>query len=250
MIRRRIPGISVAVTAIAFATTLPVTPVRAQLACMTSNCAQAPIPAACQNRATPSTAVVLMTGTFVFNPASPKIEPGDCVQWKSTAFTHSSSADPCPDDVLTSCTTASPPSCLWDSGDDSAAGTPPATVCYYDPATYPATTADGFYCRIHDNPQHTGTMHGTLQVTTPIQLAADKNVATGDVVLTWTGGGVSGDVTYKVVRSDAGDPTFPVAGITTLNPDGSTAGVQFTDVGELGNPATRYYLVRNRQINE
>ncbi len=225
-------------------------PARAQTACITPNCGQGTIPTACLNRATPSTATVLMTSTLVFNPASPKIEPGDCVEWRSTGFIHSSSADPCPDDVLTSCTSPSPPSCLWDSGNVSSSATPPSAVCYYDPATYPPTTADGFYCRIHDNPSHTGTMHGTLQVTTPIVLTVDKNVAAGDVVLGWTGGGVPGDVTYKVVRSDAGDPTFPLAGITTLNPDGGTAGTQFTDAGELGNPASRYYLVRNRQINE
>jgi plastocyanin len=187
---------------------------------------------------------------FVYTPASPKIEPGECVEWRSAGFTHSSSADPCPDDVLTSCGSPSPPACHWDSGDVAAAGTPPSAVCYYDPAAYPPTTVDGFYCRIHDNPAHTGTMHGTLAVTTPIDLTVDKNAGAGSVVLTWTGGGVTGDVTYKVVRSNAGDPAFPAAGITTFNPDGGTAGTQFTDAGELAGPAIRYYLIRNRQINE
>ena len=60
----------------------------------------------------------------------------------------------------------------------------------------------------------------------------------------------SGDLTYRVVRSNAGDPAFPLAGITTSNPDGGTAGTQFTDVGELANSTTRYYLVRNRQVTE
>ena len=224
----------------------------AQTACITPNCGQGTIPLACQGRALPRTARVVMSSTipFVYTPASPKIEPGECVEWRSAGFTHSSSADPCTDDVLTSCTSPSPPACLWDSGNVPSTGTPPSAVCYYDPAAYPATTVDGFYCRIHDNPAHTGTMHGTLAVTTPIELTVDKNAGAGSVVLTWTGGGVTGDVTYKVVRSNAGDPAFPAAGITTANPDGGTAGIQFTDAGELANPAIRYYLIRNRQINE
>ncbi len=236
--------------AVAIAAALLTMPARAQTACITPNCSQGSPPAACRNRATPRTAVVLMTSTLVFNPASPKIEPGDCVEWRSSAFIHSSSADPCPDDVLSSCTMASPPSCLWDSGNVSSAGAPPSSYCFYDPAAYPPTSADGFYCRIHDNPAHTGTMHGTLQVTSAIDLTVDKNVAAGNVVLSWTGGGVTGDLTYKVVRSNAGDPSFPSGSITTSNPDGGTAGTQFTDVGELGNGSTRCYLVRNRQINE
>jgi plastocyanin len=248
--REKVPSGIGGAASIILASGLLFSPARAQTACITPNCGQGTIPAACLNRATPSTATVLMTSTLVFNPASPKIEPGDCVQWRSSAFVHSSSADPCPDDVLTSCASASPPSCLWDSGNVSSSGTPPAVVCYYDPATYPPTTADGFYCRLHDNPAHTGTMHGTLQVTTPIQLTVDKNVGAGSVVLTWSGGGVAGDVTYKVVRSNAGDPTFPAPSITTFNPDGGTAGIQFTDAAELAGTATRYYLIRNRQINE
>jgi hypothetical protein len=30
-----------------------------------------------------------------------------------------------------------------------------------------------------------------------------------NIVLNWTGGGVAGDVTYKVVRSLIGNPLFP-----------------------------------------
>jgi hypothetical protein len=39
-------------------------------------------------------------------------------------------------------------------------------------------------------------------------LAREVADLTGET-LTWTGGGVTGDVTYKVVRSNAGDPAFP-----------------------------------------
>lgn len=226
---------------------------RAQTVCITPNCTQGTPPVQCQNRAAPRTMTVVMTIsglTPLFNPATPKIEPGDCIQWQSAVVIHSSSADPCPDDTTTSCASPSPPSCLWDSGDVSSSGTPPAAICYYDPAVYPATTADGFYCRIHDNPQHTGTMHGTMNVTTAIQLSVNKNTSTGAVVLSWTGGGIAGDITYKVVRSNNGDPTFAVANTTTFNPDGGTTGTQFTDAGELSNPANRYYLVRNKQTNE
>jgi hypothetical protein len=93
-------------------------------------------------------------------------------------------------------------------------------------------------------------MHGTLQVTTAIQLNVNKDLGSASVLLGWSGGGVVGDITYKVVRNNVGDPAFPTASSTLMNPDGGTAGTKFTDVGELSVAATRYYLVRNRQITE
>lgn len=35
-----------------------------------------------------------------------------------------------------------------------------------------------------------------------------------------------------------------------LEPGGGVLGTAFTDAGDLGNPTTRYYLVRNKQTNE
>ena len=88
-------------------------------------------------------------------------------------------------------------------------------------------------------------MDGTLQVTTPIQLSVSKDV--GSVKLTWSGGGVTGDISYKIARQSGGDPTFPAGTTTTINPDGGVANTTFTDVLDA---TTRYYLVRNKQTNE
>jgi hypothetical protein len=93
-------------------------------------------------------------------------------------------------------------------------------------------------------------MHGILHVTTAIGLTTDKDTGTGSVVLTWTGGGIAGDVTYMVVRSELGDPSFPTANVSLNDPDAGPTGTKFTDPGELSNPGTRYYLVRNRQSTE
>jgi hypothetical protein len=43
---------------------------------------------------------------------------------------------------------------------------------------------------------------------------------------------------------------MPAATTTTVDPDGGALGTTFTDTGDLTNPATRYYLVRNKQTNE
>ena len=93
-------------------------------------------------------------------------------------------------------------------------------------------------------------MRGVLRVTSPIVLTVGKNVGTSSVELSWTGGGVPGDVSYKVARQNAGDPRFPAATTTTVNPNGGVLGTTFTDAGELGSPTTRFYLVRNKQTNE
>jgi hypothetical protein len=90
-------------------------------------------------------------------------------------------------------------------------------------------------------------MTGTLQVTTPIQLSVDKVM--GSVKLSWTGGGVSPDFSYKVERQSGGDPTF-LTSTNTADPDGGVLGTVFTDAGDLAIPTTRYYLVRNKQTNE
>ncbi len=223
----------------------------AQTACLTSNCVIGGVPARCANRATPRTPLVLMTTiafSNVFDPADPKIEPGDCIEWRSDTSTHSSSADPCANTDL-SCSMPSPPGCLWETGNVASSPPPTFAVCHYDPALFPAGTGDGYYCRIHDTPQHTGTMHGTLRVTTAIRLQVDKDRPAGDIVLSWTGGGVTGDSTYKVVRNDVGNPAFPPASNQTFDPTGGPTGTNFRDVLELAGQA-RYYLVRNRQANE
>ena len=231
--------------------------VRAQTACRTANCVQNGLPPPCANRAAPRIPTVLMTTdpttfSYVFKPADPRIEPGDCIEWKDDGDTHNSSADPCPDDVLTSCTAPSPSSCKWETGNVSPIDVPPSVVCYYNPGPtfFPPGTGAGYYCRIHDNPSHTGTMHGTLRVTTPIVLTVDKDSAAGDVVLSWSGGGISGDVTYKVVRNAIGDPSFPPATTQTCDPSGGSTGTSYRDIVELNILQARYYLVRNKQTNE
>jgi hypothetical protein len=93
-------------------------------------------------------------------------------------------------------------------------------------------------------------MTGTLQVTTPISVTLAKQLATNSVKLNWTGGGVAGDVSYKLERQSGGDPSFPAASTATLDPDGGVFGVTFTDVDALSSPTTVYYLVRNKQSTE
>jgi plastocyanin len=245
-IRRRIVlGLAAVAVAAALAG-----PAAAQSFCATSNCVVGGAPSACQNRALPSVPTVLMTQSgvnFVFVPSNPKIEPGGCIIWKAVQATHSSSGTGCFDDSF--CADPPLPGCLWDAGNVESLATDPTSTCFYDTATYPAGTGDNYYCRIHATPT-TGTMRGTLRVTTPIVLLVNKDLATSSVKLTWTGGGVTGDVTYKVARNTGGDPTMPPATTPILNPDGGTAGTTFTDANELGNTTTRYYLVRNKQSNE
>jgi plastocyanin len=223
---------------------------RAQTACVTPNCVFGGTPAQCQNRAAVLTPTVLMTTSglnFVFNPQDPRIEPGGCIVWRAATVTHSASGNACPDDSL--CGSPAPAACQFDTGNVASGSATPTATCWYEPAKFPAGTGDAYYCRIHATPT-TGTMRGTLRVTTPIELRVDKEPASSSVKLSWTGGGVVGDASYKVARSDAGDPTFPSATTTTSNPDGGVLGTTFTDAGELSNPTTRYYLVRNKQGNE
>jgi plastocyanin len=189
-----------------------------------------------------------MTDFLTFVPQNPKIEPGGCITWLATgSIVHNSSADNCADtngicDVVDL-------TCLWESGNVAPNDTPPAATCHYHPLTFPAGVNDGYYCRIHSTPTHQGSMFGTLRVTTPIQLTVNKSG--NNIVLSWTGGGVAGDVTYKVVRSMNGNPLFP-PGITTVtsNPAGGTTGTTFTEVNGLSDPANHYYLIRNKQTNE
>ena len=213
---------------------------RAQTVCRTANCAVAP-PPACQNRAAPYTLAVSMDG-FAFDLQDPKIEPGDCVTWENlVAITHSSAEDGCRDDTVgNSCQSAPQAGCDWDTGNLPTAS--PRATCAYAPAAFPQGTSWGFYCRQHDSPSHTGTMHGTLRVTTPILLTVARNGA--DVDLTWSGG----DPSWKIVRS-TGDPQFGAANTVTLPPTGSAAS-PYHDTGEAGRPEMRFYLVRNKQSNE
>jgi len=224
-------------------------PARAQNACLTPNCALGATPVVCQNRASPRTPTVLMTQSGfnnVFNPANPRIEPGSCIIWRAAGTTHTSTGNVCMPDPL--CDSPNPPECQWDSANVSAGAANPTTTCSYDAAAFPAGTGNAYYCRLHATPT-SGTMRGTLQVTTPIVLAVDKEVATNSIKLSWTGGGVTGDFTYKVARNVT-SPQMPAATTTTLNPDGGVAGTTFLDVGVLTGPGARYYLVRNKQTNE
>ena len=220
-------------------------PASAQTVCITPNCASGGTPAACLNRAAPRTPTVLMGvgGIYlVFDPPDPKIEPGGCIVWNAATQTHSSSGSACTADLFCGLPPSVP--CEWDSANVSSASATPTSTCFYDPALFPAATADDFHCRIH------ASMFGTLQVTTPIQLSVDKDVATNSVKLTFGGGGVAGDISYKVARQTGGDPRFPAGSTVTVDPDGGVLGTIFTDAGDLASPTTRYYLVRNKQTNE
>jgi len=222
---------------------------RAQSACVTPNCSYGGVPDICRVRAAPRTPTVLMgnAGTLTFLPANPRIEPGDCIQWLTATSTHASSGAACPDDLT--CGSPSPPACQWDSGNIDSLAPQPASTCFYDPVAFPAGTGGAYYCRIHASPT-VGTMRGTLRVTTPIVLLADKDLGTGSVKLSWTGGGVTGDFSYKVARQAGGDPAFPAATTTTVNPDGGVLGTTFADAGALASPNAIYYIVRNKQTNE
>lgn len=242
-------GLQAAFLLLAAAVVASFDPADAQTACKTPDCVVGAKPTACMNQAAPRTPTVLMTTSglnFVFDPSNPKIEPGDCIEWKATVVTHSSSDNHCTDDSL--CGSPAPAACLWDSGNIDSASATPSAFCFYDSATFPATTAETYYCRIHATPT-TGTMRGTLRVTTAINLIVDKDATLGNASLSWTGGGVTGDITYKVARS-AADPIFAPANTQTLNPDSGTTGTKFTDAGALTDPTTRYYLIRNKQTNE
>jgi plastocyanin len=225
-------------------------PALAQAGCRTANCQLSTTPpAGCVNRATPYTMTVQMTGALTYIPQNPKIEPGDCITWQSTSLIHNSSSDDCSD--TNGICSVPDPTCMWETGNVAPSDVPPAATCFYHPLTFPAGVTDGYYCRIHSNPAHEGTMFGTLRVTTPIQLTVSKNKAAGNVVLTWTGGGVAGDVTYKVVRNLVGNPRFtPGPNTVTGNPNGGVTGTTFIELGGLNDPASHYYLIRNKQTNE
>ena len=221
----------------------------AQTVCLTPNCVFAGTPAACANRAEPRTPVVFMGsgGNLVFDPPDPRIEPGDCIVWKSSSSTHSASGNACPD--VASCNAASPAGCQFETANVSGASATPTATCFYDPEAFPAGTGNGYYCRIHASPT-SGSMRGTLMVTSEINLIVGKDTGTNSVKLFWTGGGVTGDVSYKVARQSGGDPAFPAATTVTTDPDGGALDTTFTDVGDLADPTARYYLVRNKQTNE
>jgi plastocyanin len=221
----------------------------AQTVCITPNCVFAGSPPECANLAAPRIPTVLMGSGInnIFIPANPKIEPGDCILWRAATSTHSSTGSLCADDPL--CGSVAPPACQFDSANVSSASATPTSICFYSPGSFPAGTGTGYFCRIHATAT-TGTMRGNLQVTTPIQLTVDKDLGTNSVKLSWTGGGVAGDVSFKVARQTGGDPKFPTGSTTTVSPTGGVLGTTFVDSGDLLNPATRYYLVRNKQTNE
>lgn len=218
----------------------------AQTACRTASCSPdtAP-PVECEQMASARIIQVSMQGAnpvFVFSPSEPLVEPGACISWIANTSQHSGSDTSCPDGNF--CNNPSPAACLFETGNVGTAD--PAVLCFYNTTDWPAQTDDPFYCRIHATPT-TGTMRGTLRVTTPIDLQVDKITATGDVSLTWTGGGVAGSERFIGARADAA--TFPTFG--SFDPDSGPTGRSYLDLDEL-DPAlpSRYYLVRNRQSNE
>lgn len=218
-------------------------PVGAQTVCRTANCADAAAPsAACQQRAVPRR-LTMTVASFSFTPNAPRIEPGDCILWDATGGVHSGAADSCPDDGVNSCTSPSPPSCKWDTGNISGSPSPNVdAVCSYDAGAFPGGTQWGFYCRQHDNPTHTGLMSGTLRVTPLILLSVARSGTTAN--LSWTGG----DGQFKVEIA-ANDRTFQT-GRTTTNPTGGAAGTSYGDAVLPPAGAARFYLVRNKQTNE
>ena len=235
----------------------------AQDACRTANCAPpGSIPLECQNRAVPYTLQVNFVGTntatYAFSPNKPKIEfpggtpghldRGECIRWQQTNIitAHDSTHSVCNDDNL--CMFAPAPNgCNWDTG-NVATATNTSRTCYYPPGTFPVTTATGthFYCRLHAAPNDTTGMVGDLRVTTTINLSVHR---TGNnVVVSWTGGGVTGSFTYDVLRS-LNDTKF--TSFTTLA-TGTIAGNTFTDMTatcptEPHCPGRLYsYLIRNK----
>lgn len=234
---------------LAIAAVVASAPSLAQTTCITPTCVFGGTPAVCMNRAAPRTPIVQMGNgaSLVFVPSQPRIEPGDCITWRAATSAHSSSGSGCAEDSF--CGSPPVPACRWDSANVSAVSATPSSTCHYDSVQFPASTGEGFYCRLHATPT-AGSMRGTLQVTSAIQLTLGKDAGTGSVKLNWTGGGVPGDLSYKVARQSAGNPRFPVASTTTVNPDGGVTGTTFTDSGDLANATPRYYLVRNKQTNE
>lgn len=218
----------------------------AQTTCRTSNCgpASAP-PAACLNRSRARVVRIEMMGDlsgFSFSNVGPKIEAGGCIEWDSIAGSHSATDNSCPDVVA--CTAPPPPSCRFEIATIAAAD--PAVLCNYSTTTFPVGGSFGFYCRPHDSPANLGAMHGMLRITS--QIALNVSRSGNDVRLAWTGGGVTGDETFKVAVCD-NDPrcsTFALFPAT-----GSTSGRNFTDAGEAANlTRSRYYLIRNKQPSE
>jgi len=220
-------------------------PASAQTVCITPNCVFGGSPAICARRATPRTPTVLLGNDLlaIYVPENPKIEPGDCIVWRVASSTHSSSGASCDPDPF--CGSPAPSACEWESANLSIDSLTQTSTCYYDPTLFPPASADAFHCRFHAQ------MVGTLQVTTPIVVTLAKEIGTSSVKLNWTGGGVIGDVTYKVARQSGGNPRFPVGATTiTVDPDGGVLGTTFTDTGTLSSATTIYYLIRNKQSDE
>jgi len=218
----------------------------AQDACRTPNCAPpGSVPIACQNRAAPSTLQINFTGTsvatYAFSLKKPKIEEGDCIRWSQGSITtHDSTHAACADDML--CMAMPNPGCLWDTGNVSNTMNPSRT-CHYSPATFPGSTGAGglhFYCRIHASPNDTTGMVGDLRVTTKIALTVQKSGS--NVILSWAGGGVTGDLTYDVLRS-LNDSRF--SAFSTLA-SGTIPGNTHTDATTVPGPGLYSYLVRNK----
>ncbi len=231
-----------------------VAPVELRASCRSSHCGlSTSLPTECAQRAQVRAPLVMMTGSFGsfrFEPQDPRIEPGDCIEWMSGSVTHSSSADNCADLSNAACDAASPdPNCKWETGNVSVSGV--SVFCFYDALRFLSDTSEGYYCRPHSSPSHSGTMFGTLRVTRAIVLTVTR--AGDDVELGWSGGdggGVSiADRRFQVVRS-TDDPNFSGV-LENFTPSGGVAGTSYTDLGEAANTnVARFYLVLHRQATE
>src|SRR5262245_6725854 len=130
----------------------------AQTGCRTASCNFSTTPPVqCTNRATPRTTMVTMTNsglTFIYVPATTKIEPDDCILWQAvgTIVDHSSSANDCAD-TNTVCSVVDT-TCQWDTGNTAPNDVPPSEVCYYSAAAFlpdPTTGKDRKSTRLNSS---------------------------------------------------------------------------------------------------
>jgi len=167
--------------------------------------------------AAPRVAISQVGDSFVFQPANLTIEQGDWVRWKNVSFSMShttTSGTPCTSDGL------------WSAG--LAGGTQFTRQFLESPHAFP------YFCIPHCGLG----MTGQVVVTTQIVLQANNN--SGQLVLTWSGGGG----VYQIFRSDI--PAFTGAGTVTLVPDAGDTGTTFTDTLNPSVGGVLFYLAMNK----
>jgi len=167
--------------------------------------------------AAPRVAISQVADAFTFQPAALVIEQGDYVCWLhvGVSFTH---------------TTTSGFSCaangFWNA--NLVPGGRFMRQFLETPQVFP------YYCTPHCFSGMTG------QVTVTSRIVVQAADSSGQLVLTWTGGGS----TYRVYRSNT--PLFTGAGTVILAPDAGDSGKTFTDTAVPGVGAVAYYLVMNK----